>query len=658
MNEGSMKPRPRGRRFPVGAEVLPGGNGVHYRVWAPSARRLEVVLERTQPHPDESARSPVRLPLQPEEGGYFSGLVDAAPGALYRLSLDGGDPVPDPAGRFQPDGPHGPSEVIDPAAFAWTDIGWPGLQLRGQVLYELHVGTFTGQGSWAAAAEELAELAGAGITVVELMPVAEFPGRFGWGYDGVDLFAPTHLYGRPDDFRAFVDTAHRHGLGVILDVVYNHLGPDGNHLKTFSSRYFTDRYPNEWGEALDFDGASSAPVREFFCANAAHWISEYHLDGLRLDATQQIYDSSSPHILAEVAQAARRAAGGRQILLVAENEPQDTGLVRSEVQGGQGLDALWNDDLHHSATVALTGRNDAYYSDYRGSPQEFVSAAKHGFLYQGQRYAWQGKRRGSPTFGLAPEIFIDYLQNHDQIANSGGGTRCHLLGDPATYRALTGLLLLLPATPLLFQGQEFAASAPFLYFADHHPELAAKVAGGRLEFLSQFRSLALPEVRERLPLPHDPDTFARSKLDLSERVAHAEVYRLHKDLLRLRREDPVISTQAQGGMEGAVLGAHAFCLRFFGQKGDDRLLLVNLGTDLDLVPAPEPLLAPPVGRCWGIRWSSEDPDYGGMGTPAPESEQGWRLLGRSALLFAPEPAGGQRRGGDEQAKARTREETL
>jgi maltooligosyltrehalose trehalohydrolase len=345
--------------------------------------------------------------LAAEPGGYFVGtLADARAGTRYRFSLDGGPPLPDPASRFQPDGPHGASEIVDPGAFRWTDTAWPGVSLRGQVLYELHVGTFTREGTWRAAMQQLPALADMGIRVLELMPVAEFPGQFGWGYDGVDLFAPTRLYGRPDDFRAFVDRAHALRLGVILDVVYNHVGPDGNYLTRFSPDYVTDRYANEWGEAINFDGARSAPVREFFIANAGYWIDEYHLDGLRLDATQQMFDVSPDHILAAISRRVRQAGGPRATLIVAENEPQHVRLVRSVEVGGYGLDALWNDDFHHSASVAVTGRHEAYYTDYGGTPQELVSAVKWGYLYQGQRYAWQKKARGTPAFGVPPERFV------------------------------------------------------------------------------------------------------------------------------------------------------------------------------------------------------------------------------------------------------------
>jgi len=482
---------------------MPDG-GVHFRVWAPRCSSVAVQLSDS---PDLAG--PAVVPLSPEPEGYFSGLVEHAhAGLLYRFVLDHGS-FPDPASRFQPQGPHAPSQIIDPDTFQWSDDLWKGVRREGQIIYEMHIGTFTNGGNWMSAIDELPRLAELGITVLELMPVADFAGEFGWGYDGVNLFAPTRLYGGPDDFRRFIDRAHQLGLGVILDVVYNHFGPSGNYLRQFSTAYFSDRYTNEWGDPINFDGAGSGPVREFFLANVAYWISEFHIDGLRLDATQQIFDASPSHIVGEMVDIARQTAGHRDVYVLAENEPQEAKIIRSPVCGGFDADAMWNDDFHHSAMVALTGRNEAYYTDYKGTPQEFVSSAKHGFLYQGQWYLWQKKVRGTPSLDLPPSQFITFLQNHDQVANSLRGQRLHQLTSPGRSRALTALLLLGPNTPMLFQGQEFAASAPFLYFADHEPELAAKVVEGRRKFLSQFRSMASVEMDPFIADPSDQNTFLR-----------------------------------------------------------------------------------------------------------------------------------------------------
>jgi maltooligosyltrehalose trehalohydrolase len=616
------------RKLPVGAEITP--DGVHFRVWAPRSQKVSVQLI--------SSGGTKSVPLEPEAGGYFSGFVaEARANMLYKYQLDAGE-FPDPASRFQPEGPHGPSQIIDPTTFRWDDSAWLGVTREGQVIYEMHIGTFTTEGTWRSAMEHLPELAQLGITVLEVMPVADFPGRFGWGYDGVDLFAPTRLYGTPDDFRAFVNHAHTLGLGVILDVVYNHIGPDGNYLKHYSPDYFSSRYKNEWGEALNFDGENSGPVREFFIANAGYWIEEYHLDGLRLDATQQIFDSSKEHLLAAIAKRVRNAAKGRSTYLVAENEVQHTKLARTFEEGGYGLDALWNDDFHHSAMVAITGRNEAYYSDHLGSPQELISAMKRGYLFQGQWYAWQKQRRGSPTTGMRPANFVNCIQNHDQVANSLRGIRLHHLTSPGRFKAMTALLLLGPGTPMLFQGEEFAASAPFLYFADHNPELAKLVATGRRQFLEQFPSIARPESTPCLANPESEATFQKCKLDFSERERNANYYALHRDLLKLRREDVVFHNPRPGGVDGAVLGAEAFVLRFFGENGDDRLLLVNLGMDLNLAAAPEPLLAPVENTSWKLLWSTEDPRYGGFGTP-PLDQGGWRIPGHAAFVMSSDKTG-------------------
>lgn len=553
---------------------------------------------------------------------------------LYRFRLDGGpDLFPDPASRFQPDGPFGPSQIIDPGSFQWTDAGWQGMSIHRQIIYEIHIGTYTPEGTWESARQWLEAMASTGITVVELMPVADFPGRFGWGYDGVDLFAPSRLYGSPDDMRRFVDSAHALGIGVLLDVVYNHLGPVANFLGEFSDWYFSGTNITDWGKAINYDGENSRPVREFFLANAVYWIREFHLDGLRLDATQSIFDRSGNSIIAALGREARRAAGSRKVVLTVENEPQQASMVRPLTEGGSGMDGIWDDDFHHTAMVALTGRREAYYTDYLGNPQEFISSIKRGFLYQGQFYSWQANRRGTWTGGIPLERFVHYLQNHDQVANSAYGLRVQQMTSPGRYRALTALLLLAPQTPLLFQGQEFAASSPFLYFCDL-PGLDEEVHAGRIKFLSQFKTLAHPAMRPFFPSPCTTETFNRCKLDHSERKTHAADHLLHQDLLRMRREDQVFRAQGSGGIDGAVLGAQAFLIRHFGHDCDDRLILVNLGRDLDLTTAPEPLLAPPALCSWNAAWSSEDPRYGGSGMLVPEDGAGrWTVQGESTTVL-------------------------
>lgn len=622
------------RRIPIGAEVQPNG-GIHFRIWAPDCQQAAVVIEENG---DKNHFSPFTVTLQSEENGYFSGFVkDASIGTRYRFKLNGQDSLyPDPASRFQPEGPHGSSQVIDPSIFKWTDQNWKGVEREGRVLYEMHVGTFTQQGTWASAKRELLELADLGVSIIEMMPVAEFPGKFGWGYDGVNLFAPTHLYGHPDDLRSFIDYAHAVGIAVILDVVYNHFGPDGNYLPAFTKHYVTKRYMTEWGETINFDSEENGGVREFILANAGYWIDEFHFDGLRLDATQVIFDHSSNHILKEIKQTVDQKANGRQTYVIAENELQQSILVRSVEEGGYGLDALWNDDFHHTALVRLTGRNDAYYQDYLGTPQEFVSTFKYGYLYQGQWYLWHEKKRGQANFRINPSCFVNFLQNHDQIANSAHGFRIHQLTDPGNYRAMTALFILAPSTPMLFQGQEFAASTPFYYFADHLPELSELIFKGRKEFFKRFACISEPEIQAGIPVPSDPDTFNQCKLNFSERHLHVADYNLHRDLLRLRKQDAVFKTPRSASLDGAVLNHDAFLLRFFGEQEDCRLLIVNFGVDFFLSPAPEPLIAPPEGTKWEKLWSSEDSRYHGGGTPPLSTDSHWKILGHSAVVLIPQ----------------------
>jgi maltooligosyltrehalose trehalohydrolase len=433
------------------------------------------------------------------------------------------------------------------------------------------------------------------------------------------------------------------GIAVILDVVYNHLGPTGNVLPEFCSYYFSETAKTDWGACINFDGDNSKPVREFFLENALFWLRDFHFDGLRLDATQDIHDQSEPHIIREIVEAARSAVGDRCLIVIAENEPQQSFYVRPAEVGGYGLDGLWNDDFHHSAMVALTGKSEAYYSDYKGMPQEFISAVKYGYLYQGQWYQWQKQNRGVPALDLPKKSFVNFVQNHDQIANSATGLRVHELSSPGKLRAITALLLLGPATPMLFQGQEFASPTPFFYFADHGEELARSVREGRRAFLRQWQSMKDPTLDQYLVDACDPATFERCKLDHSERDKRRHWYDLHADLLRIRREDPVISRQAQWGLDGSVLSADSFVIRFFSETHDeDRLLLVNLGVEVVLLPVPDPLLAPPWKRVWQVAWSSENPRYAGNGIGPVITEDGWRLPGYSALLLAattgsPEP---------------------
>ena len=608
-------------------------DGAFFRVWAPERATIQVIFVDSEGHEQRRVR------LQRDSDGFFTAIVeDVKHGDLYFYLVDDDPkPYPDPASHFQPHGVHGPSQVIDHDRFPWSDDDWPGAELAGQVIYELHIGAFTPNGTWAAAAEKLPHLRELGVTLVEVMPVAAFPGEFGWGYDGVCWFAPTQLYGSPDEFRSFVNEAHRLGLGVILDVVYNHFGPNGNYTGTFSPYYISKKHHTDWGDALNFDGEQSGPVREFVAENAAYWVRNFHLDGLRLDATHSIIDDSDEHIVAKLTRAARAAAGERSVLIFAEDENQESRQAKSPDEGGFGIDGLWNDDFHHSCRVAATGNLEGYYRDYSGSPQELINAIRLGYLYQGQWNARQKRYRGTPSRDIAAQKLVHFLQNHDQVANSARSIRTHMLTTPGRQRALTALLLLGPQTPLLFMGQEFAASNPFHYFADHDPDLALLVRQGRHEFLSQFRRIHAYHAGRRVPDPADADTFTASKLNWEECERNGHDLVLHRDLLDLRRNDPIFSRQDKTAVEGAVIGPEAFLLRWFDEQNDDRLAAFNLGRDIDFNGIAEPLIATPPERRWDVLWSSEEPDYGGTGTPA-FSDKNWHLPGHTAIIFRAKPS--------------------
>ena len=542
--------------------AIPEAGGTRFAVWAPKARAVEVVIVDGRAHA-----------LERGDDGIFAGRVPGVgAGARYCYRVDGGRGLPDPASRWQPEGVHGPSEVIDPSAFAWSDTRWEGLRGRALVIYELHVGTFTSAGTFAAAEARLDELVSLGVSAVELMPVAEFPGRWNWGYDGVDLFAPSHSYGHPDDLRRLVDGAHRRGLAVILDVVYNHLGPDGAYLSAYSPYYFTDRHKSPWGDGVNLDGPHSEHVRAFFMENALHWIDEYHVDGLRLDATHALQDDSRRHFLAELAARVRQEAGHRGALLIAEDERNLDRLVRDEGEGGFGLDAVWADDFHHHVRRLLAGDSEGYFASFSGTTRDLANTMARGWFFVGQA-CHTGKPRGTNPSGIPLNRFVICLQNHDQVGNRALGERLHHQVDLASYRAASALLLCAPETPLLFMGQEWAASAPFLYFTDHEPELGSKVTEGRREEFSAFSAFADPATRDRIPDPQAASTFRRSQLQWDERDAmpHAGVWRLYQALLARRRAEPALAdAPAAGGHGGDKSGAVAEVLAL-----DDQTLLVK-----------------------------------------------------------------------------------
>ena len=570
--------------------------GCCFRVWAPTVRALEVVLEK--PAAGKSAH-----PLKKAEDGIFSGVIaGVAAGDCYRYRPDGKGPFPDPASRFQPHGVHGPSEIVDPRAFPWTDSGWKGIALEDLIVYELHVGTFTPEGTFSGVMERLPYLAELGVTAIELMPVADFPGKRNWGYDGVNLFAPARCYGRPDDLRRLVDASHRLGLAVILDVVYNHFGPDGNYLGVYSPYYFSKRHHTAWGQALNFNGDHHHQVRAVFIENALHWLHEYHIDGLRLDATHAIKDDSRRPFLAELTAAVRASVPERRILLIAEDHRNLACMVKPESEGGWGLDAVWADDFHHQMRRLLAGDHEGYYRDYTGSTADLATTIRKGWFYCGQHSVQRQVPRGTDPAGIPSPRFLFCLQNHDQVGNRALGERLHHQIEAAAFRAASTLLLCCPQTPMLFMGQEWAAGTPFLFFTDHREELGRKVTEGRRREFRHFSAFADPQKRDRIPDPQDPATFLASRLRWEERTQelHAAVLHLHRALLHLRRTEPALHS---GNSENLVL-AHgdAIIIRRMAAARPTLLIVAQL-RDGGTVDIPE------LGRPWEPILSTEDPSF-------------------------------------------------
>lgn len=532
---------------------------VTFRVWAPAARELSVLIE------GGAAAGEHRMSRN--EGGVFAARVPkAAAGDHYRFRIDGGSPLPDPASRFQPLGVHGPSEIIDPTAYVWTDGAWAGLDPALAVVYELHVGTFTPEGTFAAAATKLPYLRDLGVTVIELMPVADFAGDRNWGYDGVSLFAPARCYGRPDDLRRLVDEAHRLGLAVHLDVVYNHMGPDGACMSAFSPLYFTDRHPSPWGEGVNLDGDGSPMVRRFIIANALHWILEYHIDGLRLDATHELRDDSPTHLVAELVDAVRVHAPAHAMVL-AEDDRNMAAMLEERRSGGWGLDGVWADDFHHIMRRILAGDAEGYYEDFRDSVEDLATTLHQGWFYTGQPSRHLGGRRGSLPKGIPLRKFVVCIQNHDQIGNRAFGDRLSHRIDPAACRAATAVLLLAPETPLLFMGQEWAASTPFLFFTNHRPGLGAAIVEGRRREFERFTEFRDPHVRERIPSPQAVETFDASRLKWDERrrEPHRGMLALHRRLLQLRASGLRAAPGARDAFSAEALDDDTVLLRYTPQ---------------------------------------------------------------------------------------------
>ncbi len=499
-----------------------------FHVWAPNAKTVEVEVGGK------------RYGMTADgHGRWFAELSLAETAADYAFVLDGGEPLPDPCSPWQPRGIYGPSRLVDHKSFKWSDRHWQAGPLSAAVLYELHVGTFTAQGTFSAVIEKLDHLVGLGITHIELMPVAEFSGSRGWGYDGADLYAPHRSYGAPDDLKRLIDACHNHGLALILDVVYNHLGPAGNNLGRFGP-YFTDRYATPWGQAINFDGPDSDQTRRFFCDNALMWLRDYHFDGLRLDAVHAIIDASATHFLEQLARevAELEAQSGRHLILIAESDLNDPRVVWPREIGGFGIHAQWSDDFHHALHSVLTGERDGYYADF-GSFADLAKALEHVFVYDGRYSAFRRRRHGRPPSGLAGHAFLGYLQNHDQIGNRAKGERSAQLMDVGHLKIAAALIMTAPFIPMLFQGEEWGASSPFLYFTDHQDaELGRAVTEGRRREFAAFSAHGAD-----VPDPQARETFERSKLVWNERnhKPHSELLDWHSRLIGLRHKLPALS---------------------------------------------------------------------------------------------------------------------
>ncbi len=554
----------------------PTREGASFRIWAPTAAIVELEI---------CAQPRGYYPMQPlGDGTWMAAIAGLGPGTLYRYRLNRQDSYPDPYSKSQPQGVHGPSEVVDPEAYTWRDKGWKGLKAKGLVIYECHVGTFTAPGTFDSLIDQLDRLAGLGVRAIELMPLAEFSGTRNWGYDGVYLYAPTRNYGGVDALKRLVDAAHDKGLGVIMDVVYNHMGPEGNYISQFSPYYFSSKYKTAWGDAINYDGPESQWVRKFVIDNACYWVNEYHVDGLRLDAPFAIHDSSRSHILQDLTTELRNSVSpGRGVVLIAESSENDVRYLLPSTKGGHGFDAVWADDFHHSIRRYLAGDNEGYYRDYKGTLEEVARTINQGFLYEGEWSPFWGRIRGTPARDQSAQGFQHSLQTHDQVDNRALGDRLHYTIDLDRYRAASMVLLLLPYTPLLFMGQEFLASSPFQYFTDHSPDLGRLVTEGRRKEFADYSAFDDLDSLEKIPDPQAEETFLRSKLKLEEASISpgAEISALYRELLRLRRSDPVLSKQDRHAMQARAIGNDILAVQFHAEEGD-RLMLANFGEETSL----------------------------------------------------------------------------
>ncbi|HEY0792006.1 MAG TPA: malto-oligosyltrehalose trehalohydrolase [Chthoniobacterales bacterium] len=590
------------RRFSQGAEWT--GTGVSYRTWAVDKKTVAVVIV------DETGKVVRQLPLKPDGSGFYAAWDSwGKPGDLYQYEVDG-QCLPDPASRFQPQGVHGPSQVIDPAVYAWQAREWRRPDLRDLVIYELHVGTFTPEGTYAAISQHFDHLKQVGVNAIQLMPVADFPGRWNWGYDAVACYAPSRAYGTPDELRGLVDAAHGAGLAVILDVVYNHLGPDGNYLGAYAKDYFNPQHTTPWGAAFNFDAPHAEAVRQFFVENPQYWLTDFHVDGFRLDATHAIPDDSPKHVIQEIAEHVQ-AAGA---LVICEDPRNDRKIILPRESGGYGCDAVWADDFHHVVRVQMTQENEGYLGYFKGTIDEIVRTINEGWLFVGQKQI-DGLPRGTRGSDLPPERFVFCISNHDQVGNRAFGDRISKVVDPAAYRAASGLFLLTPYTPMLFMGQEWAASTPFLYFTDHETELGRNITQGRRKEFSQFKAFSDPVTREQIPDPQADATFQDSKLNWTEPAegGHATVVRLYTALLQLRTR--WLGSRQRGDWHAEPIGEAALALRYDLPAGQAVLVVAQLTPVTSrLNSGAHPVLRAGNNRTWELLLSTNEVAYGGKRT--------------------------------------------
>jgi maltooligosyltrehalose trehalohydrolase len=610
------------RVYSQGAELT--GNGVSFRTWASDKSLLELVMM------DDSGAAMQELPMGKDSEGYYHvEHPEASAGMLYQYRLDG-RLLPDPASRFQPLGVHGPSQIVDPSTFRWTDGGWRGPHINDWVIYELHVGTFTPQGAYLSIIDHFEHLLRLGVTIIELMPIADFPGTRNWGYDGVALYAPCHSYGTPDDLRHFINAAHHAGLAVVLDAVYNHLGPDGNYLGDYSRSYFNAKHHTPWGAAFNFDAEESEVVRRLFIENAIYWLEEFHFDGFRLDATQAIPDDSAKHLIQEITEETQRRGGW----IICEDPRNDRRIVTPRQKGGFGCDAVWADDFHHVVRVQMTGENEGYLGYFAGTSEELLRTIREGWLFSGQVQK-DGIPRGTPGGDIQPQHFVHCISNHDQVGNRAFGDRLHQMISPEAYRAASALLLLSPYTPMLFMGQEWGCSSPFNYFTDHEAQLGRNITEGRRKEFKQFSAFRDPESRQQIPDPQAEQTFFRSRLawqDLTN-PEHVRLLRLYQDLIRFRRAK--LTERRRSTWKVELVTPFTLALRYHSVFGlGVALALIQLVPEQTIINANTAVLRPPKRAGWHFAFSSNEPIYGGEqpGLYDPKKKE-FSLIQPEAIVF-------------------------